>query len=200
MATLDVVIAVVITLFILNGIRKGFFREILGLAGIILGFFMGIVGAGPLSGWLAKQFPSLPSVIIPLLSFLALFLGVYFGSKMLARSLSVLMEKLKLSWLNRILGGAVSGLKGILLLSLIFWGVSLLPFKGTLNSAISRSRFFPAVKSFVPTFYNMGSGFSPSSHNFEKRVNEILRKSRVKLKKETLKFLLQEHSDSAATR
>jgi len=200
MSTLDVVIAVVITLFILNGIRKGFFREVLGLAGIVVGFFVGIVGAGPLSGWLAAQFPSLPSIMIPVLSFLALFLGVYFSSKMLARSLSVLMEKLKLGWLNRILGGAVSGLKGIIILSLIFWGVSLLPFKETLNQAVSGSRFFPAVKSFVPAFYNLGSGFSPSSHNFEKRIDEILKKSRVKLKKETLKFLLQEHSDSAATR
>ena len=119
MNSLDIIFGLILSIFILVGIWKGFFREVLGFIGIIGGLFLALIGFAPIGKLLTSLIPGIPTFIWPFISFILIFIGVYISSRLLAGILSKLSETIFLGWLNRLLGGLVGGLKGALLISLI---------------------------------------------------------------------------------
>ncbi len=189
MSSVDILFGVVLGVFILVGIWKGFFREILGLAGILGGVFLGIVGFGILGKILNNAFPAIPAFLWPFLSFILIFVGVYLASRLLAALLSKLSESLFLGWLNRLLGGLVGGLKGVLLISLVLLLLGFLPFQNSLQSVKQKSMLYAPLQGAIPSLYNLFSGFSFSSQNFELKVVSALENTSVKLNDEIINYL-----------
>ncbi|GAB4375069.1 MAG: hypothetical protein Kow0042_20160 [Calditrichia bacterium] len=200
MSSIDIVFLIFILVFGLIGIWKGFFREVLGLVGVVAGVFVGIVASGPLSQLLSEYLPGIPTVIWPFICFIFLFILIYLSSRMLANLLSKLSQAIFLGWLNRLLGGGVGALKGAILISLILLIIGFLPFQSTLQQVRNESMLYEPLQRLLPTLYNIGTGFSVSSRNFEKKLIETLEQARVKLSEEMMRYFLYGNSETHDTK
>ncbi len=200
MDSIDLVILAVLAFFIFKGLRKGFFREILGLLGWVGGIIIAIQGFTPFSRVVEHFLPHLPRVIIPIISFVSLFLIIYLISRFLASGLSELSRTLHLGWLNRLLGAAASGLKGALILSLLFLFLSILPIKGQLNAIKQQSVLYRPIENMVPALYSMSTELSMDTQKLQERLFQVYRQGEEKLKEEAIKRFLNSGSDSTQAR
>ena len=80
MTILDIVIGLVLAAYIIQGLRKGFIHEVMGLVGVLGGVIAGVLGAGFISGHLTEMIPHFlgKAVIVHLLAFVGLFVVFYF--------------------------------------------------------------------------------------------------------------------------
>ncbi len=196
MSSMDIIFAVLLGVFIIIGIWKGFFREVLGFTGIVGGIFVGIIGFGPASKFLSQLLPGMPAFLWPFLSFIFIFIAVYLSSRILAGILSKISEGLLLGWLNRLLGGLVGGLKGAILLSLILLLIGFLPFQSAMRPVRESSRLYDPLQRVIPSIYNMFSDFNLSSRTFENKLTRTLGDAKVKLTDEMINYLYDGKQDS----
>lgn len=192
MSVIDIIILVVWGIFILLGIKKGFFRETLGLLGVVLGIFLAVIGFAPLSKILHRLVPEIPAVLWIILSFLALFIATYFSSRLLAFVLSKLSSLLLLGWVNRLLGGIAGAFKGALLISLFFLILGLFPFQDILKNTRKNSLLYEPFQRVIPTVYNLFTDFSFSSRKLEQKILNLITDLQGQLNKKAMQYFLYE--------
>jgi len=190
MSAFDIIFITILGIFTILGVWKGFFREILGLVGVVFGAFLAIIGFGPLSKILHRNIPEIPSAIWVFLSFLIIFIGVYLLSRLSASLLAKLSKMVLLGWLNRLLGGVVGALKGAIFISLFLLLLGFLPFQDSLKNIRNDSFFYQPLQRFVPLVYNLVSDFSFSSRNLEKKLTHLWEDLQGKLSENAMKYFL----------
>ncbi len=193
MSAFDLIFFIVLGVFALLGVWKGFFREVFGLLGIVAGVFLAIVGFGPLSKLLNYLIPGVPSVLWVFLSFLGIFVGVYLLSRMAAHFLSKISSLILLGWLNRLLGGIFGALKGAVFISLFLLLIGFLPFQETLQNVRKNSLLYQPLQKFIPVTYNLVSDFSFSSRKLEKKVTNLMKDLQGKLSENMWKYFFYEN-------
>jgi membrane protein required for colicin V production len=197
MEYVDLIFGAILAFFIILGSAKGLFREVFGLIGFLGGIIAGILYTGPLSHWLAEKIPSIPFLIIPIVSFLILFIAVYLLSRLLADWFSSIFEALHLKWLNKLLGGIVGGFKGAILLSMLLLILSALPLQSFLDPIRGKSYFYIPLQSLLPALYSI---FSSTPNGLDKRLQDMFRESEAKVKKQIIETMLDERIDSSAVK
>jgi len=197
MEYIDILFGAILAFFIILGITKGFFKEVFGLIGFIGGIFAGILFTGSLSQVFVNLFPDIPRLLIPIISFIIIFIAVYIISKLVAGWFSSLTKALHLKWLDRLLGAMIGGLKGALLISFLLMLISFLPSTKSVEDLQKNSLLYNPLQKLIPTLYDF---FSASSTNFEKQIEDIYKKSKLMIQKEVIKSLLNEEEDTTTTR
>lgn len=197
MSSIDIIFAAFLGFFVILGVFKGFFREILGFAGILGGIFFSIIGFGPLSAVLINRFPDIPGIVWSVVSFIIIFSAVYVLSRVLANLLSRLSQKIYLGWLNRLLGGTIGGLKGALIISFVLLIIGFLPVQSTLNNIRNNSGLYDPLQKLLPTLYDFTTSLSTSSKDFEKKLKKSLDEGKVKATKEMTRYLFKGNQDSS---
>jgi len=197
MEYVDLIFGAVLAFFIILGSAKGLFREVFGLIGFLGGIIAGILFTGPLSHWLAQKITAIPFLIIPIVSFLVLFIAVYLLSRLLADWFSSIFEALHLKWLNKLLGGVVGGFKGAILLSVLLLILSALPVQSFLDPIRGKSYFYTPLQNLFPALYNI---FSSTPSGLDKKVEDMFRESEAKVKKQIIETMLNDGIDSSAVR
>lgn len=147
MVVVDVVAAVLLAVALLVGIQRGFVASLGALLGLTAGALAGywlmpiVDDALPPESW--------RPVAVIAVGVLLLFVGTALGS-MLGGRLRREIDRIKLRWLDRTLGGAVSLVVAALAMSLIGSSVAV---TGTpvLSSAIASSRVLTAIDDLMPT-------------------------------------------------
>ncbi len=200
MQSLDVIFGAILAFFILRGFARGFWGQIFGLAGWLGGLILAFWFSTPLTTILQQRFPSLPPVLIPLVAFLAIFVGIYFFSRLTASWLTRASEKVHLGWLNRLLGGTVGAAKGAIVLSLILWGLSVLPFESTTQKMRQSSKLYTPLEAVVPYIFSLSTHFSLDTRHFKKQFQQYYHQGKQKIQEETLKHLLQSETDTTTVR
>jgi membrane protein required for colicin V production len=153
----DLAMLVLLGLLVWSGFRRGFVREIAGLAAFALGFMLAFRLAGPLGRWLATVFPRLSLSTAHVIAFLAIVLLVGLAIDLAARFLTGAISLVPVvGGLNRVgglLAGAALGVLVIWLLTtcLLLLPPTLLPF----TSGVRRSETAHLVRS-VPTTWSRG--------------------------------------------
>ncbi|NPA48692.1 MAG: CvpA family protein [Thermodesulfobacteria bacterium] len=114
---IDIFVLAVLFFFIIRNAWIGFLRGLSSLAGLAAGYFVSLRYGGVIENILAPWFPhgwlKLASYA---LAFVLGFLLVFIAVEILVR----LFKKAHLSWIDHLLGAILGGVKGILLLSLLF--------------------------------------------------------------------------------
>ena len=111
---LDILIITVILFFCLIGISRGLISQIFSFAAIIGGFIAGII-LYDLAGNLLIQYQLVESTSTSLLlGFMLVVIIVFVIIQLLGWFTARLIGKLKLSWLNRLAGGVVGIIIGII--------------------------------------------------------------------------------------
>jgi membrane protein required for colicin V production len=190
MSLIDLILIFILAGFVLVGVWKGFFREVLGLVGVLLGIFLAIVGFGPLSKILHRLIPVVPGVIWLILSFLGIFIGVYLLSRLLAMLLGKLSSLVMLGWLNRLLGGLIGAIKGAFVISLILMLLGFFPFQDSLKNIRKNSALYEPFQRIIPLVYNVLTDFSISSRNLEKKIGQLISNLQGRLNEKAMGYFL----------
>ncbi len=103
---LDIIIAIVLIISVVSGIRSGLVRMVISMVGIILGIFL----AGRYYQALAGQLTFIPSDrAASIVAYVIILVAVMVVAGLLAWGLSKALSAIALGWVNRV-GGAVLGL------------------------------------------------------------------------------------------
>jgi membrane protein required for colicin V production len=182
---LDILIIVVLALFLFSGIKRGFFWETAGLAGMVVGVLLALNLSDDLTRSLQSSF-DIPSSLLFAASLFCIFILTLVGFRLLAWGLTKIVKQTPLSSVNRLAGGIFSLLKGIILLSVVLLLVLLLEPFVDLNSVVERSSLGPPIRGVVPAVFAYTSLFHPRSRDIFEGIKSAVKMREVKESAEEL--------------
>ncbi|MCB9017205.1 MAG: CvpA family protein [Paludibacteraceae bacterium] len=152
MSALDILILLVLVFGVVRGIWKGFVLELAGFVGIILSIYAARFYSGLVLGFL-ESFFGVGKEVSPIFAFLLTFLLAMLAFHFLALLADKFVSLIALGWLNKLLGGFLSLVKYILILSILF---NLFDLTNTrldlLDSGFqTKSKLYQPMKKIAPT-------------------------------------------------
>jgi membrane protein required for colicin V production len=163
MNILDIIILILLIFLVVRGVMRGFVGEVASLAGVILGFWFAIQYMTPLTAYLKPHFPNIS--ILPIMSFVLIFLTLLVACNLVGWGLRVLFKKTALGWIDRILGGGLAVLKGVLIAYFAIVVLTIYLPAGT--PFVSQSRLSPMV---ITSFQKIKDAVMPTlAREWEKR-------------------------------
>jgi membrane protein required for colicin V production len=156
---LDIVIAIVLVVSIIMGIKTGLIKVVLYMAGLILGIFL----AGQFYQSFGDIMTFLPDTAASILAYIVILVVVLVVAIILGAVLSKIISGIALGWLNR-LGGAIIGLVtgglfigAILAIWAKYAGGTGLIYESALAGILLD--WIPAVFAFLPDEFDMIRAF-----------------------------------------
>lgn len=153
MSPADIIIILLLILFAIGGLRRGFVWELLTTSGLILGFALTYIYRADLldlvmrllpSGW-SRQWGAA-------LAFLVFFLIIYLGFAAIGKFLHDRLHQTPLKWVDRVLGVALGALKGAILIAILVAATELLSPNNQARRFVSRSQIVHWGKGTVHGF------------------------------------------------
>jgi membrane protein required for colicin V production len=118
----DWIIVIVIAVSVLQAAVSGFFHEAFGIAGLILGYLLAAWNYERLA---ARYAPYLKSMWLgEIAAFLVIFLAVVLVAGLAGRVVRHIVKEAGLSFVDRILGGALGLLRGILMVAVVLMSMA----------------------------------------------------------------------------
>jgi membrane protein required for colicin V production len=117
---LDVVLGIIILVSVIAGIKKGLARTAVGLGAALLGLLCGLWFHGMLGAYLT--FTGSRSVA-NLIAFFVIFLTCVLAGSLIGLLIERLLKLVRLSWLNRLLGGGFGLIRGVLIAAIVVMAV-----------------------------------------------------------------------------
>lgn len=141
MNILDIFILCTIVFFLVQGVFRGFVREIASLAGVVLGILLGSRFQPQATALLKAHLPDFH--YLPVVGFVLIFALVLIVCNLAGFTLSRLFKKALLGWVDRGLGVGLALVKGVILIYLIIVLLTFfLPAKAPL---VAESRLAPWI-------------------------------------------------------
>lgn len=168
---LDRIILIIVGIGACIGLYRGFFREAIGIAGIVLAAIAANL-ASPFTKPYASSFiesDTIASIVV--------WVIVFFFSMFLLNRLAVLldhfMDSISLGWINRLAGGLIGALKFCIIVALI---ISLLEVI-TAHVEIEKLKQYLETSSLVPRIHQLIDVITPwASEHILKPTLELLNK------------------------
>lgn len=124
MQIIDIIIAVLLVIGLISGLRDGLVKQVAGLAGLIGGLLLGRAFYMPLGEWLASVL-SISDEAARITAFIFILVIVPLLFSLVGWLVSKLLKAICLGWINRLLGGLVGVLKFALLAGVLIIGLEL---------------------------------------------------------------------------
>lgn len=118
MNAIDIIILICFLPFIYEGLTKGLVAEIVSIVSVLLGAWLAFHFSEIACGWLGDYLPSVSPALMNLIGFLIIFAAGVFILNLLGKIVEKVIKIALLGWLNRLLGLALSLVKGMLIISL----------------------------------------------------------------------------------
>ena len=184
MNILDFIIIGLLAFLLVKGIFRGFFREISSLAGVIVGLVLGNYYYLRMAEFLKPNVPF--EKFLPVVSFVIIFLMVFFAFNLLGILLHYLFKRLFIGWFDRGLGVAFALVKGILISYLLI--VLLTFFVPATAPLIAKSK---AARVVIVTYQHMSRFVSPDIYvtwkqrifSESKKLGKVISDSKEAIKK-----------------
>ena len=164
MNPLDIAIFIVCIIFSLSGLSRGLIRGVFYLGALCLGFY----GAFTFHDELSNELPAFIKYeqLKTAVSFAALFFVIYTPLILAGKVVRRLIRNIKLGWLDKILGLAFGGLKGLAICCIgVFMLLSFLPPK---NKLIAQSKLAPQLISISKKCMLKGQDYFENSFDIKK--------------------------------
>ena len=164
MNILDIFIVCTLVFLLVQGILRGFLREVASLAGVVLGILLGSHFQPQMTAGLKAHVPD--SSYLPVVSFALIFALVLIICNVFGFALSFFFRKAFLGWVDRALGVWLALTKGVIVTYLIIVLLTFfLPAKAPL---VAQSRLAPWV---IVSYQSMIRFISPE--RYDKWKNEF---------------------------
>jgi len=134
---LDLILLVILGLSVLFGVLKGFIRQIIGILAVIVGLILAVNYYPGVSDVFMQW--SRSSTLSNFIAFIVIFVAVLCLGGVLSFIFSKLMKG-PLKFVNKVLGGGLGLLKGLLISGVIVFAMLVFPFK---DDAIKQSFLAP---------------------------------------------------------
>jgi len=175
MNTLDLIILAMLAGGLVIGLRSGLIKQVVGFVGLIVAFALALHLMRTVGAMAAESLGISPD-IAPLVGFVLVFLVVQLAVFALIRILESLIGALKLTAVNRFLGGAVGVFKACLVLSVTFL---VLGYLGIPSDATKQSSsLYATVSTLMPKAWDYAATALPQlekvSSQFGKEIQEHL--------------------------
>lgn len=168
MQTIDVIIAVLLVMGFISGLRDGLVKQVVGLAGLIGGLLLGRAFYLPLGDWMAITF-SISTEVARVAAFIVLLIVVQLLFSLAGWIVSKLLNIICLGWINRLLGGLVGVIKFALLVGVIITGIE---FFDQHNGLVSKEKKSASVF-YYPIYDATIIFFDGIKKEFNSSVNSI---------------------------
>jgi membrane protein required for colicin V production len=137
---LDVVLGIIVLVSVVAGIKKGLARTAVGLGAAILGLLCGLWFHGMVASYLTFTSRS----IAHLVAFFVIFLTFVLAGSLIGFVIERVLKLVRLSWLNRLAGGAFGLVRGVLVAAIVVMAVmAFTPRPGP--RSVTHSRLAPYV-------------------------------------------------------
>ena len=153
MNTLDIIFLIILGTLLIRGMFRGLMREIASILGLVLGFFLANTYHAELVPYV-QQFIETEGYA-QALSYLAIFFGTMICVFIMATLFKQFLKLIMLGWFDRLGGGGLGFLKGLLLCSIIL--MVLTTFLSPNASVLKTSKVAPyistvtqAITQFLP--------------------------------------------------
>lgn len=120
MNLLDLILLIPVVWLCIRGLSKGFIIELASLIGLVLGILAAWYFSGYASDFL-KEYFTLNEQTLRIISCIVIFLAVMLVVYLIGKVTEKIIDLAMLGWLNKILGGIMGLLKGIVLVSIILF-------------------------------------------------------------------------------
>ena len=121
----DILFSSILLFFIINGYRKGLINEIVRLTGLFISCFVAKRYHMELIPFIEEYF--INEKLIQIIAFLIIFLITIIIIRILSSLIQKLFEIVYLGWINKLLGSLLGCIKGLIVISLIIFCMSILP-------------------------------------------------------------------------
>jgi len=169
MNLLDIVIIAAMTLLIVRGIFRGFFREVGSLAGVILGIWLANDYQPQMTEYLKMYLPSFK--YLPFISFGAIFVIVLILCNMAGWGIKMMLKRFFFSWADKTLGAGLAFVKCVVITYFVI--VILTFFIPSKTPLIAQSRLAPLI---IVSYQSMANLISPDS--YQRWKNKLLRQNK----------------------
>jgi membrane protein required for colicin V production len=168
---IDFTILFILVLAFLNGYRRGAFKEISTLLGVIVGIIFAVNNADWLAGQLRGKFNFSPTVLY-MISYIMMLAAGMAILKLLGHFFYKLVKIAPLKTPNKITGGVFGVIKGLVVVSLVLLLFLFpTPFR-SIDGAIESSATAKPIRGFVPVIYNHTYVVHPRSGDFFSEVDK----------------------------
>lgn len=168
MQTIDIIIAVLLVIGLISGLRDGLVKQVAGLAGLMGGLLLGRAFYLPLGGWMATTF-SFSTDAAHVAAFIVILILVPLLFSLVGWIVSKLLKVICLGWVNRLLGGIVGVLKFALLVGVLITGIE---FFDQHNGLVSKEQKSSSVF-YYPIYKATSIFFDGIKKEFNSSVNTI---------------------------
>ena len=146
-AGIDIVFGIIVLILAFRAAIRGFVKELLGTAALILGITVAVVGSGMVAQ-LIEQYTG-PTIWSQVIAFLVLFLVVYLVVKIFEGALNRLIERIHLDQLDHALGFFLGILEGLLIVFIALLLIQIQPFFDP-QALVAGSLFARIMVPFLP--------------------------------------------------
>ena len=167
---LDILLGLFVFGAFYKGYTKGIIYSMLSLIAIMVGIIIAMNFSSFAAVWLAKNF-NLPSIILPVLSFVLVLIAVIASIKLVAILTEKILKAIMLNFVNKIAGALVWSFIVVLIFSVLVYFVDQ---AGFLTLAVKQASItYPLVKSLGPEGLSIFQTLTP----YLKESFELLNKT-----------------------
>jgi len=171
MTYLDYIILAIVAVFLIKGLFRGLINETIGLIGLVVSVVLAVKYMSNLAVFL-KDVLDISPVIITLLSFLLVFVAAQMGVQLINYLLHKLVENSFMSGAEKLAGGALGLVKGLVVSSLLALLVSVLPLSDEIVPEKDDSVLYKPVLQLAPKMFDLMTMMAPNSKSFYSEMKE----------------------------
>ena len=158
MVPIDFVILIVLVIGVVRGVFTGGIKQVLSIAGVIVGLLLAVSLSQPLSNILIERNWA-TEALAPALSFIIVFFAIQGVVLLVSYLLRSALEKIKLGALDKIVGGIIGGGKAVLIVSLLLFLIRFVGIPG--EDQRESSLFYDIVYPIMPATWDFIVGQAP---------------------------------------
>jgi len=152
MQVIDIVMVVFAGLMMILGFRKGLIISLASLVALILGIYAAVYFSN-FAGEILHSTFDISSTYLPVISFVVTFLAVLIGVLLIGKLIEKMVDVVGIGFLNHLAGAVLGLVKSILILSVIFFVITIADPNQKLITpkAKQESLFYKHIASVFPT-------------------------------------------------
>lgn len=141
MNILDILILIPVAIFVFKGLKNGLVIEIASLAALFLGILAGMYLSDTVAGWLVKHW-DLQENYTHAVAFILIFIAVIIITRLVAKAIEKVLDITALGLINKLLGACFALLKGLFLISLVFYVIHMFDRKEKIITAPAKEKSY----------------------------------------------------------
>lgn len=155
MNVIDIVILVILAVAFIYGCVKGLIKSIGAVVGAVVGFVAAKMLSATVQPWLTDLLPKAEAGTLRVVSYIVLFILAWVLCALIFRLIEKLFNAMMLGWVNRLLGGALSTVLTVAVISLLLNVYNYLDKSHTLlgQENVAESTLYEPVRKALPTIF-----------------------------------------------